>query len=312
MKQYILNRLASGIIVLLGLTVFAFALIHMIPGDPVRIMLGEKATKEQVEILREQMGLNKPLPTQYINYISGVVKGDLGTSLKTGRPVIVEIKERFPATVKLAIAGIGIAIVIGVAMGILAAKFKNTFIDFFLMGLATLGISLPSFWLGLIIIMIFAVKLGWFPIAGGTGFMDLIMPAATLGALCSTMIIRLTRSGMVEVLSNDYIRTAKAKGMRESIILFRHAFRNVMIPVVTVVGLQIAALLGGAVIIEQVFSWPGIGTLAISAIASRDFPMIQGIILFMGVVYVCVNLLVDLLYGLIDPRIDYSTLKEGA
>jgi len=311
MKQYILNRLVTGIIVLFGLSIFAFALIHLIPGDPVRIMLGERATKVQVEQLREQMGLNKPLPMQYFDYISGVAKGDLGTSLKTGRPVIVEIKDRFPATVKLAATGIGIAIVIGVAMGILAAKYKNTIIDYLLMSLATLGISLPNFWLGLLVIMLFSVKLGWFPIAGGTDFIDLVMPACTLGVLCSTIIMRLTRSGMVEVLANDYIRTARAKGMRESIILFRHAFRNVMIPVVTVVGLQIAALLGGAIIIEQVFNWPGIGTLAISAISSRDFPLIQGIILFMGFVYVIVNILVDLLYGFIDPRIDYSTLKEG-
>ncbi|MGG1662563.1 nickel ABC transporter permease [Brevibacillus sp. NRS-1366] len=312
MKQYILNRLVSGIIVLFGLSIFTFALIHMIPGDPARIMLGQKATVEQVELLREQMGLNKPLVVQYVDYVSGVVKGDLGTSLKTGRPVFVEITERFPATVKLALVGIGIAIILGVATGILAAKYKNTSIDYTITSLATLGMSLPSFWLGLIMIMVFAVKLSWFPIAGGTGFMDIVLPAITLGVLSSTTIIRLTRSGMIDVLANDYIRTAKAKGMRESIILFRHAFRNVMIPVVTVVGLQMAALLGGSVIIEQVFSWPGIGTLAISAISSRDFPMIQGITLFMGFVYVTVNILVDLLYGLIDPRVDYSALKEGA
>lgn len=312
MKQYILNRLMSGIIVLFGLSIFAFALIHMIPGDPVRIMLGEKATKEQVEQLREQMGLNKPLPAQYIDYVSGVAKGDFGTSLKTGRPVLVEIQDRFPETVKLAVAGIGIAVVLGVALGVVAARYQNTLVDYIITSLATLGISLAGFWLGLIVIMVFAVKLAWFPIAGGTGLIDLVLPAGTLGVLCSSMICRLTRSGMVEVLSNDYIRTARAKGMRESIILYRHAFRNVLIPVVTIVGLQIASLLGGAIVIEQVFSWPGIGTLAISAISTRDFPMIQGIILFMGIVYVTVNLLIDLLYGLIDPRIDYSTLKEGA
>ncbi|MDF2683820.1 MAG: peptide transporter permease, partial [Brevibacillus sp.] len=173
------------------------------------------------------------------------------------------------------------------------------------------GMSLPSFWLGLLVIMVFAVKLGWFPVAGGTGFKDLIMPALTLGVLLSTTISRLTRSGMVEVLSNDYIRTARAKGMGEGIVLFRHAFRNVMIPVVAVVGLQMAALLGGAVIVEQVFNWPGIGTLAIEAISSRDFPMIQGIVLFMGVIYVIVNICVDLLYAVLDPRIDYTTSKGG-
>ncbi|MED1793711.1 MULTISPECIES: nickel ABC transporter permease [Brevibacillus] len=306
-----LKRLMSGLIVLIGVSLFSFALIHLIPGDPVRIMLGEKATKERVEQLREQMGLNKPLVVQYVNYATGVLKGDLGTSLKTSRPVSTEIAQRFPATVKMALSGIVIAIMAGVMMGILAAKYKDTFIDFAIMSLATLGMSLPSFWLGLLVIMVFAVKLGWFPVAGGTGFKDLIMPALTLGVLLSTTISRLTRSGMVEVLSNDYIRTARAKGMGEAIVLFRHAFRNVMIPVVAVVGLQMAALLGGAVIVEQVFNWPGIGTLAIEAISSRDFPMIQGIVLFMGVIYVIVNICVDLLYAVLDPRIDYSTSKGG-
>lgn len=311
MKQYLLKRLMSGLIVLIGVSLFSFALIHLIPGDPVRIMLGEKATKERVEQLREQMGLNKPLVVQYVNYATGVFKGDLGTSLKTSRPVSMEIAQRFPATVKMAVSGIVVAIVAGVIMGILAAKYKDKFIDYAIMSMATLGMSLPSFWLGLLVIMVFAVKLGWFPVAGGTGFIDLVMPALTLGVMLSTTISRLTRSGMVEVLSNDYIRTARAKGMSEGIVLFRHAFRNVMIPVVAVVGLQIAALLGGAVIVEQVFNWPGIGTLAIEAISSRDFPMIQGIVLFMGAIYVIVNICVDLLYAVLDPRIDDSTLKGG-
>lgn len=311
MKQYLLNRMLSGVIVLLGISIFSFALVHFIPGDPVRIMLGEKATKVQVEQLREQMGLNQPLPHQYLTYMEKVIQGDFGTSLQTERPVIVEIMERFPATAKLAFAGIGIAVVIGLTMGIIAAKYKNTLLDFMLMAAASIGLSLPSFWLGLIVIMLFSVQLGWFPIAGGTGWKDLVLPACTLGVLSSAMISRLTRSGMVEVLSHDYIRTARAKGLRESIILFRHALSNVMIPVVTVVGLQIATLLGGAVIIEQVFNWPGIGTLAIRAISSRDFPMIQGIVLLMGFVYVVVNMMVDLLYGLIDPRVDLITEKEG-
>lgn len=223
----------------------------------------------------------------------------------------MEIAQRFPATVKMAVSGIVVAIVSGVIMGILAAKYKDTFLDYAIMSMATLGMSLPSFWLGLLVIMVFAVKLGWFPVAGGTGFIDLVMPALTLGVLLSTTISRLTRSGMVEVLSNDYIRTARAKGMSEGVVLFRHAFRNVMIPVVTVVGLQMAGLLGGAVIVEQVFNWPGIGTLAIEAISSRDFPMIQGIVLFMGAIYVIVNICVDLLYAVLDPRIDYSTSKGG-
>jgi|HigsolmetaAR204D_1030405.scaffolds.fasta_scaffold01471_5 ABC-type dipeptide/oligopeptide/nickel transport system permease component len=311
MKQYVLQRLASGLIVLFGISIFSFALIHMIPGDPIRIMLGENASAEQVHALREQLGLNDPLPTQYLNYMTGVLQGDLGTSFKTGRPVLTEILERFPATVKLAASGMALAICIGITMGVLAAKFKDTFIDFTAMSIATLGVSIPNFWLGILLILLFTVKLGWFPIAGGTGLRDLVLPAVTLGVLASTVISRLTRAGMVEVLSQDYIRTARAKGLHERAVLFVHAFRNAMIPVVTIIGLQIASLLGGTVIIERVFDWPGLGSLAINAIASRDFPLVQGIILFIGVIFVLVNLLVDILYSLIDPRIEIGQAKEG-
>ena len=312
MAQYLWNRLAAGLLVVFGISVFTFALVHMIPGDPVRMMLGQKATQEQVEQVREQMGLNKPLVEQYATYITGIVQGDFGTSLKTGQPVLKEITNRFPATVKIAVAAIFIAIVVGIAMGMVAAKYKDTIVDRVVLTLATLGVSIPGYWLGLLLMLLFAVKWKWFPIAGGTGLKDLVLPAVTLGVYASTIICRLTRSGMLEVLSQDYIRTARAKGIDETIILFRHAFRNVMIPVVTVVGLQMASLLGGAVLIEQVFSWPGIGTLAIDAIFSRDFPMIQGTTLFMGIVYVSVNIVIDLLYGFIDPRIDVSQQKAGA
>ena len=312
MAQYLWNRLAAGLLVVFGISVFTFALVHMIPGDPVRMMLGQKATQEQVEQIREQMGLNKPLVEQYATYITGIIQGDFGTSLKTGQPVLKEILNRFPATVKIAVSAILIAIVVGIALGIVAAKYKDTIVDRAVLTLATLGVSIPGYWLGLLLMLLFAVKWKWFPIAGGTGFKDLVLPAVTLGVYASTIICRLTRSGMLEVLSQDYIRTARAKGIDETIILFRHAFRNVMIPVVTVVGLQMASLLGGAVLIEQVFSWPGIGTLAIDAIFSRDFPMIQGTTLFMGIVYVSVNIVIDLLYGFIDPRIDVSQQKAGA
>jgi peptide/nickel transport system permease protein len=311
MWLFILKRIGYGAIVLFGISVFSFLLIHLIPGDPIRIMLGENASVEQVEKLNTQLGLNKPLLIQYANYVGGIFHGNLGISLKTSRPVLVEIMDRFPETVKLAAAGMAIAIVLGVTMGILAAKFKGTFIDMMAMSVATLGVSIPSFWLGLILIIVFAVKLGWFPVSGGTGFMDLVLPAITLGVLASTVISRLTRSGMIEVLSLDFIRTARAKGLGERAVLFGHAFRNAMIPVVTIVGLQVASLLGGTVIIEQVFNWPGLGMLAISSIASRDFPLIQGIILFIGFMFVAVNIVVDLLYGLIDPRIKFDSAQEG-
>ncbi|MFF2533616.1 nickel ABC transporter permease [Brevibacillus sp. NPDC058079] len=310
MKQYIVKRLLSGIIVLFGLSVFTFLLIHLIPGDPVRIMLGQRATVEQIESLRGELGLNKPLVVQYLDYASGVLKGDLGTSLKTGRPVSTEIADRFPATAKMAIASLVVAVVIGIGLGVLAAKYKDTAIDGAIMTFSTFGMSIPGFWLGLLVILVFSVHLGWFPIAGGTGLKDMVLPAFTLGTLMATALSRLTRAGMVEVLSNDYIRTARAKGMNERIVLLRHAFRNVMIPIVAVIGLELAGLLGGAVIVEQVFGWPGVGTLAIQAISSRDFPMIQGTTLFIGAVYVLVVILIDVLYALLDPRIDYAA-KEG-
>ncbi|WP_409175888.1 nickel ABC transporter permease [Brevibacillus fortis] len=310
MKQYIVKRLLSGIIVLFGLSVFTFLLIHLIPGDPVRIMLGQRATVEQIESLRGELGLNKPLVVQYLDYASGVLKGDLGTSLKTGRPVSTEIADRFPATAKMAVASLVVAVVIGIGLGVLAAKYKDTPIDGAIMTFSTFGMSIPGFWLGLLVILVFSVHLGWFPIAGGTGLKDMVLPAFTLGTLLATALSRLTRAGMVEVLSNDYIRTARAKGMNERIVLLRHAFRNVMIPIVAVIGLELAGLLGGAVIVEQVFGWPGVGTLAIQAISSRDFPMIQGTTLFIGAVYVVVVILIDVLYAILDPRIDYAA-KEG-
>lgn len=311
MKQFILNRILSGILVIFGVSIFSFLLIHFIPGDPVRIMLGINATPEQVERLTHHLGLDKPLLVQYGQYIANLFQGDFGTSLKTGRPVLTEILDRFPETVKLAVFGLLIAVVIGISLGILAARFKDTIIDKLCTVFATLGVSIPSFWLAILLVMVFSVKLAWFPIANGTNFRDLILPACTLGVVASTMIMRLTRNGMVEVLSNDYIRTARAKGLEDRLIMFRHALRNVLIPVVTVIGLQLAGLLGGAVIIEQVFNWPGLGTLALGAIMSRDFPLIQGTVLFMGVVYVTINILVDILYSVIDPRVEMG-VKEAS
>lgn len=311
MVQFIINRVLSGIVVIFGISIFSFLLVHLIPGDPVKIMLGINASPEQVEKLTGHLGLDKPLLVQYGQYITNIFQGDFGTSLKTGRPVLTEIMERFPETVKLAFFGLLVAVVIGISLGILAARFKDSIIDKIGIAFATLGVSIPSFWLGILLIMIFSVKLGWFQIANGTGMRDLILPAVALGVVTSTIIMRLTRNGMVEVLSNDYIRTARAKGLENRLILIRHALRNVLIPVVTVIGLQMATLLGGAVIIEQVFNWPGLGTLALGAIMSRDFPLIQGVVLFMGVVYVTINIIVDILYSVIDPRVEIGA-KEAS
>lgn len=311
MGRFIIGRIFSGIVVVFGISVLSFLLIHFIPGDPVRIMLGQNATPDQIERLTIFLGLDQPLFVQYGHYITNVLQGDLGTSIKTGRPVLIEILDRFPQTVKLAAAGIFFAIIIGFTVGVVAAKFKDTFIDTMAMGFAMLGISIPGFWLAILLILVFSVKLGWFPIADGTGLRDLVLPAITLGVLTSTIISRLTRNGMIEVLSKDYIRTARAKGLDERVIIVRHALRNVLLPIVTVIGLQIAGLLGGTVILEQVFNWPGLGTLAIDAISSRDFPLIQGTVLFMGVVYVSINILVDISYGIIDPRVDLSMKEES-
>lgn len=311
MMPFIINRIFSGIIVIFGITIFAFLLIHLIPGDPVKIMLGSNATVEQVDRLTNQLGLNEPPLVQYGHYLSNLVQGDLGTSLRTGRPVLTEILDRFPATIKLAGAGIVLAVIFGVILGVLAAKYEGTFIDTFVMGVAVLGMSIPGFWLGIILMMIFSVQFGLLPIAEGTGLKDIILPAFTIGVLASAIISRVTRSGMVETLSTNYIRTARSKGLNELTILLRHAFRNVLIPVITVVGLQIATLLGGIVVIELVFNWPGIGTLAIDAVSTRDFPLIQGTILFMGIVYVVINLLVDISYSIIDPRVEMNTKEEN-
>lgn len=311
MSKFIFKRIGYGLIVLLGLSLFSFLLIHLIPGDPARIMLDTSASSEQVEKLREEMGLNKPYVVQYYEYLTNALQLDLGESYKTGRPVFTEIMLRLPATAKLAGAGMLIAIIIGVTMGIIAARFKDTFIDFIAMSISIIGVSIPSFWLGIMLILVFTVNLGWFPIADGTGLKDIILPAFTLGVLASTVISRITRSGMLEVLQSDYIRTARSKGLGERAILFIHAFRNAMIPVVTIVGIQIASLLGGTVVIEKIFNWPGLGTLAIDSILARDFPMVQGIILFIGFVFVVINILVDILYGIIDPRVKVMD-GEGA
>lgn len=310
MKKFVLKRIGYGLIVLLGLSFFSFILIHLIPGDPARIMLDTSASAEQVESLRAEMGLDKPYTVQYYEYVTNALQLDLGTSYKTDRPVFQEIMLRLPATAKLAGAGMLIAIVIGVTMGIIAARFKDTIIDFVAMSISILGVSIPSFWLGIMLILVFTVNLGWFPIADGTGFKDIILPAFTLGVLASTVISRITRSGMLEVLESDFIRTAYSKGLGERTVLFIHAFRNAMIPVVTIVGIQIASLLGGTVIIEKIFNWPGLGTLAIDSILARDFPMIQGIILFIGFIFVVINILVDVLYGIIDPRVKMMDEEE--
>lgn len=304
MFEFIVKRLLHSILVLWGISIFAFSLIHLIPGDPVREMLGIRATTAQIAQIQHQLGLDKPLIVQYWDFLTQAVRGNLGISLKTGQPVLTVIGERFGATLELAAGGLAFAIIFGILSGVLAASRKGGVLDTVITTISILGISIPSFWLGMMLILLFSVRLGWLPVAGGTGLVDLIMPAVTLGFVTSTVISRLTRSGMIDILSGDYIRAARAKGLSEFVVMFKHALRNALVPIVTILGLQLAGLLGGAIIIEQVFNWPGMGTLAITALLSRDFPMIQGIILVLGCIFVIVNMIVDIAYSFIDPRIE--------
>jgi len=256
--------------------------------------------------LRHELGLDEPLPAQFVRYMWSIARGDLGESIRTRQPVTTELAYRYPNTILLTFASLLVALVVGLGMGILAAVYRDTAIDVGTMMLAMFGLSMPAFWFGLIMITVFAVDLRWLPVMGSAGPVYLILPALTLGLIASTIIARITRSSMLDVLSAPYVRTARAKGLRERFVIMRHALRNALIPVVTILGLQLGGLLGGAFIIEVVFAWHGVGERAIQAISQRDFPVIQGITLVVAATYVLVNLLVDVLYGVLDPRIVYE------
>jgi peptide/nickel transport system permease protein len=301
---YVLRRVALVIPVLIGVSLVTFLMSHLVPGDPVAVMLGTNATAENRAELRQQLGLDDPLYIQYGRFVSHAVRGDLGTSIRSGQPVLKEIKQRVSSTLQLTLTAMALAIVVGVGLGIAAAGTRNAAAQAGIMSFALLGISVPSFWSGILLILLFGLKLKWLPIAG-SGPKALILPAITLAAPAAAVLARMTRSTMLEVLNQDYIRTARAKGVRERFVIVRHALRNALIPVMTIIGLQFGGLLTGAVIVESVFSRPGLGRYAITAISSRDFPQIQGIVLLAAVVYVFVNLAVDLLYAVLDPRIRY-------
>lgn len=308
MQRYLLKRLVSAILVIFGVTLLVFSMVRLVPGDPVDIMFANqpRPTPEQRAALRHQLGLDLPIHRQYLHFLGRALRGDLGRSFRTKQPVTSEIVARLPNTVKLTMASLSIAVLFGLCAGMLAAMFKGSWIDAATMVIAILGVSLPAFWLGLMLILLFAVQLGWFPVSGATTWRHLVLPAVTLGVLTSGILARMTRSSLLEELSHDYVRTARAKGLRESAVIARHALRNALIPVVTIVGLQLGQLLSGAFIIEAVFAYPGVGLLAVNALQARDFPLIQGIVLLVAVIYVVVNLAVDLLYCLIDPRVSYS------
>jgi ABC-type dipeptide/oligopeptide/nickel transport system permease component len=301
---YALQRILLVIPVLFGVSIAAFMMSHLVPGDPVAVMLGERATAEDTARLREQLGLNDPIYVQYFRYVSDAVRGDFGTSIRSGQPVLQEIMDRFPSTLVLTLCAVVTAALVGMSLGILAAVSKRPGVDAGIMGFAMIGISMPSFWSGILLILLFGLKLGWLPIAG-SGWKALILPTVTLAAPAAAVLARMTRSSILEVLGQDYVRTARAKGLRDRLVVLRHVLRNALVPVITIVGLQFGALLGGAVIVESVFSRPGLGRYTITAIQQRDFPQIQGIVLFAAAAYVFVNLAVDLLYAVIDPRIRY-------
>lgn len=338
MLRYVIRRLLLLLPVLLGVSILVFLVLHVFTVDPTSVILGQYATLDKQEALRAELGLNDPLYLQFWNYLSGVVQGDLGRSLFTKEPVIKEIATRFPATIELAVASLIIASIVGITVGIISAVKQYTFLDYLSMFGALLGVSMPIFWLGLIFIDVFAVKLGWLPTSnrldpmtnmviytnfytidsvingiqtGDWGaFKDtlrhLAMPAIVLGASSTAVIARMTRSSMLEVIRQDYVRTARAKGLAYRIVIVKHALKNALIPIVTVIGLQFGSLLGGAVLTETVFSWPGVGSLTFMAIDHSDFPLVQGTVLLIATVFVVVNLVVDLLYAFIDPRIHYS------
>jgi peptide/nickel transport system permease protein len=305
-RRYILRRIGLLVPVVIGVVTMVFLIVHFIPGDPVEIMLGEQAQAVDKETLRRQMGLDKPLHVQYVDFLARLARGDLGRSLHTKRPVLESIVRRLPATLELALAAMVVALVLAIPLGLLSAYKKDTVVDQGSMLFALLGISMPNFWLGPLLIIVFSLKLGWLPVSGRGSLAHIVLPAITLGTAMAAILTRMTRASMLDVIQSDYITTARAKGVRESRVVLKHAFRNALIPVVTIVGLQIGGLLAGSIITETIFAWPGIGRLAIQAINARDYPLVQGCVLVIALGYVLVNFLTDLLYGLIDPRIRYE------
>jgi ABC-type dipeptide/oligopeptide/nickel transport system permease component len=302
MTAYILRRLAQTIFVLLGVSVLSFGTLFL-SGDPTMLMASETWNQEQINAFRHQMGFDRPWFAQYLDFLGKAVHGDFGVSLRQQQPTINLVGERMPATLELAGAAMAIALCIGVPLGIAAATKRGSIWDNLLMLGGLVGQSLPVFWLGLLLIMLFSVGLGWLPVAGTGGVEHLVLPATTLGLFSTAYIARMTRSSMLEVLGRDYVRTARSKGLAERGVVLRHALRNALIPLVTIVGLQFGALLGGAVITESIFAWPGVGRLTIQAIQTKDLPLVQACVLLLAMLFVLANLVVDVLYAYLDPRI---------
>lgn len=302
----IASRLSSALIVALGVCTLVFLLLHLVPGDPVDAMLGETAQAADREQMRIRLGLDQPLTVQYGRYLSGLLRLDLGRSFLDDRAVTAILVERLPATVELTVAALVLAILIALPLGMLAARQHGRWLDSTAMSFSLLGVSIPNFWLGPMLILVFSLWLGWTPVSGRSGMVSLILPALTLGTALAAILARMVRASLLEVLHEDYVRTARAKGLSEWSVLWHHALRNAWLPILTLIGLQLGALLGGAVITETVFSWPGLGRLLIDSIKSRDYPVVQGCVLLISLTYVTINTMTDLVYVWVDPRIRYD------
>jgi peptide/nickel transport system permease protein len=304
MAYFILRRLLITIPVWFAILTLVFLMRPLVPGDPVKIMFfGRSSSPEAIAAMRQQLGLDDSLPVQYVHYVRDVLHGDLGQSITTRKPVTQEIEERYPATLKLALGSLIVSALVGMIAGVVAAVYKDSAIDTLAMVFALAGLSMPAFWFGLLMIYFFSVRLGWFDVIPDGSLKSLVLPAVTLGLITSSVVARLVRSAMLEVLGQDFIRTARAKGLKERTVIIRHGLGNAMIPIVTILGLQFGTLLSGAFIIEAVFAWHGIGELGVRAFSKRDFPLIQGIVLVVATTYILVNLFVDILYAWLDPRI---------
>ena len=307
MLTWVARRVLAVVPVLFGVTLAVFSMLFLVPGDPVKMMLAEfVTTPDQIARMRAQIHLDEPVPRQYARFVGNALRGDLGTSIRSRRPVATEIGENVGSTAQLALASMAVAVAVGVPLGLVAALLRNSWLDVGAMVMALLGVSMPSFWLGLLLIFVFSLHLAWLPATGGGDLAHLILPSVTLGAIASALIARLTRSSMLEVLGQDYVRTARAKGLAGVSVVVRHALKNALIPVVTIFGLQFGNLLAGAVIVETVFSRPGLGRLIVGGILAKDFPLVQGTVLFVATAYVLVNVLVDVAYALVDPRIRFG------
>ena len=308
MTAYIIRRLLLMVPVLLGVATITFFLSRMVPGDPVEAMAGQRASESQKQLIRERYGFDQPLPLQYAKYLWNLAHGDLGFSYDSHRPVVEILAERFPYTLRLAVSAMVVAVVLGLAAGMLCALFPNTWFDRLALVFSLLGISTPVFWLGLLLIYLFSVKAQWLPPSGyGDGGLSyLVLPAVALGTQSLAFLTRMTRAGMLEVLRSEYLQTARAKGAHPAMVIAKHAFANAVIPIVTLIGLDFASYLSGSVLTEKVFSWPGLGRHLVTAIAQRDYPVINGTVLFFSVIFILINLAVDLIYAYLDPRVGYE------